>query len=93
MLSSKLLIALCETDAEEWKFCIRNVNGSLSRKMRGFNGLNLVYGTPVEGGVYLMVDAFLDGVHPDLIYTNKGKKFESEMFGYRFEDAPAYFGV
>jgi hypothetical protein len=92
MLSSKLLISLCETDAEEVKFCHRNVNGSLSLTMLEchWDGeYHISCGKPIEGATYLICDALLEGCTPDLIYNNKGKDYESTMFGYIIDDAPA----
>lgn len=98
MLSSELLLALCETDAEETKTCVRNHDGSLDRLMHfgdWFSGFERSCGKPKEGAVYLIVDALLDGLNPDLIYNRKcsEKGFESTMFGYLVEDAPAYFDL
>ena len=93
MLSSDLLVSLCETDAEEWKFVIRNQNGSLNREMFGFHylgGHSLTHGTPKENAVYLIVDVLLINADPDLIYSFKGEEIESTFFGYLVDDAPAY---
>lgn len=98
MLSSTLLLALCKTDAEEIKYCHRNHDGSLDKLMHygsWYGGLERSCGKPEEGRVYLMVDALLDGLSPDLIYNHKDleKGFEATVFGYLVEDAPASFGV
>ena len=90
MLSSDLLVSLCETDAEENKFVVRNQNGSLNRQMFEFymGSHALRSGEPQEGAVYLIVDALLDGLKPDLIYTFKGENCESTFLGYKIDDAP-----
>ena len=93
MLSFQLLNALCESGAEDVHFCTRNVKGSLDRMMKSIYWSKRCYGKPEECGVYLMADALLENVAPDLIYSLKGKTFESTVFGYRIEDAPAFFGV
>lgn len=95
MQSSKLLVSLCETDAEEFKFCIRNRKGSLSRKMYSFydGGYLLSCGTLVEDGVYLLVDVPLEAFRPDIIYRHshhsKDEDYDTFMFGYLVDDAPA----
>lgn len=99
MLSSDLLVALCDTDAEEWKFCIRNREGSLSRKMFRFweGGYKLSCGNLIEDGVYLLVDVPLDDVDPDVIYRSKffsnGEGIDTFMFGYLVDDAPASVSI
>lgn len=89
MTALDLLVALCNTDAEETKYCHYNENGSLDNVMlRGtwVGGFTLTSGTPKEGAMYLLVDALLEGCTPDLIYSHKGEKFESTMFGYLIDD-------
>ena len=91
MLALDLLVALCNTDAEETKACFVNENGSLERIMLDgtwVGGFTLSSGTPDEGAMYLIVDALLEGCKPDLIYSHKDEKFESTMFGYRIDDVP-----
>lgn len=90
MRSLDLLYALCDTDAEDVKTCILNKNGSLERTMKmgtWVGGFTLSCGDPKEGAMYLIVDALLDDCKPDLIYSHKGRKFESTMFGYEIDDA------
>ena len=89
MRSLDLLVALCETDAEDYKYCITNEKGSLERKMlegTWAGGFTLKSGSPEEGAMYLMVDALLEDCKPDLIYSHKGEEFESTMFGYKIDD-------
>lgn len=95
MLSSNLLVALCDTDAEEWKFCIRNQKGSLSREMFNFleGGYLLTCGELVENGVYFVLDVPLDNLKPDVIYRHRhfsnNEDYDTFMFGYLMDDAPA----
>ena len=89
MLALDLLVALCNTNAEETKACFRNENGSLEKIMLDGTwegGFTLSSGVPEEGAMYLIVDALLEDCKPDLIYSHKGDKFESTMFGYKIDD-------
>jgi hypothetical protein len=89
MKALDLLVALCETDAEEFKYTHVNENGSLNKLMREgtwVGGFTLSQGTPKEGAMYLMVDALLEGCKPDLIYQHKGETYEATMFGYRVDE-------
>jgi hypothetical protein len=91
MTALDLLVALCDTDAEEVKYCHYNENGSLDNVMlKGtwVGGFTLTCGTPKEGAMYLIVDCILEGCKPDLIYQHKkdDKKPECSMFGYLIDD-------
>ena len=92
MQSLDLLVALCDTDAEETKACFRNENGSLNNIMLDgtwAGGFTLSCGEPKEGAMYLIVDALLEGCKPDLIYSHKEETFESTMFGYVIDESLA----
>lgn len=89
MTALDLLVALCNTDAEEWKYCHYNQNGSINKLMlKGTweGGFTLSFGEPKEGAMYLLVDALLEKCTPDLIYNHKGETYESTMFGYLIDD-------
>lgn len=84
-----LLVALCDTDAEDTKYCHRNENGSLNQVMlegTWMGGFTLSCGQPKEGAMYLMVDVTLCDIKPDLIYVHKGETFEAPMFGYLIDE-------
>ena len=86
-----LLVALCNTDAEDYKLVHINENGSLDRLMKQgtwMGGFTLSCGKPKEGAMYLMVDVTLNDLKPDLIYVHKGETFEAPMFGYEIDDVP-----
>lgn len=89
MTALDLLVALCETDAEETKICHYNQDGSLNRVMlKGtwYGGFTLQSGEPKEGAMYLMVDVLLEDCTPDLIYNHKDDKWEATIFGYLVDD-------
>ena len=93
MLSSKLLIALCDTDEEVNKFIHFNQRESLVQYMRDFcMGFNHVCGTP-KSGSYLMCDIPLSGVVPDVLFEHKskikGKELTERFYGYLMEDIVA----
>lgn len=91
MLSSKLIIALCDTDEEVNKFVHFNERESLVKYMEHFAfGYRHVCGTPELGGSYLMTDVELNGIVPDVLFEHhskvNGRPQTSRFFGYLMED-------
>ena len=91
MKALDLLVALCDTDAEETKYCHYNEKGSLNQIMlKGtwVGGFTLTSGEPEEGVMYLVVDVVLKDCKPDLIYQHKHKRedFECSMFCYKIDE-------
>ena len=92
MLSSKLIIALCDTDeVEVTKFVHINHHDSLVPYMRDFcMGYTHLCGTPVKDGMYLITDVALNGITPDVLFerTHKehGHTYTDRMHGYLIED-------
>lgn len=90
MLSSKLLIALCDTD-EGCRFVYFNQIDSLVRYMKDFRlGFDHVCGTLKPNESYLMLDVQLDGIVPDLLFEHKrrvkGKDYTERFYGYLMEE-------
>lgn len=91
MTALDLLVSLCETDAEDYKYCHINKNGSLERIMlegTWIGGYTLTCGQLKEGAMYFIVDVPLEDNKPDLIYVHKSDKdgFEASLFGYQVDD-------
>lgn len=91
MLSSKLIIALCDTDEEVNKFVHINHHDSLVPYMRDFClGYDHLCGTPIAEGKYLMTDVSLAGITPDVLFerTRKahGRTYTDRYYGYLMED-------
>ena len=91
MLSSKLIVALCDTDEEVNKFVHVNHHDSLIPYMRDLClGYNHLCGTPVDEGKYLMTDVALSGITPDVLFEcahkAHGRTYTNRMYGYLMED-------
>lgn len=91
MLSSRLIIALCDTDEEVSKFVHFNSKKSVVTYMKDFClGYTHVCGTPKSDGVYLMVDCALNGITPDLLFEHihktHGRTITARFYGYLMED-------
>jgi hypothetical protein len=93
MLSSKIIIALCDTDEEVDKFVHCNRNNSLIPYMKDFClGFNHLCGTPKDDGMYLITSVSLNGITPDVLFEREykahGRTYSDRMYGYLMEDLP-----
>lgn len=91
MLSSKLIVALCDTDEEVNKFVHFNQREDLVRYMEHFTmGYKHVCGTPQKDGTYLMVDTELSGLVPDILFEHtqkvNGHVRVHRFYGYLMEE-------
>ena len=85
MLSSRLIVALCDTYDDSVKFVHFNHGSSLIGYMEQFH----VCGQPKSGEKYLVIDCELTGVVPDVLFehTFKDKKAKTlRYYAYHIED-------
>jgi hypothetical protein len=94
MLSSKLLISLCETIGKGNKFITfndeskENEEGTIAAFMRDIC-YQFTAGCLKIGYDYLLSDEPLQDVIPDVIFSNVTDGGKTSMFGYIIDDAPA----
>jgi hypothetical protein len=90
MLSSRLIVALCDTYDDSVKFVHFNQGNSLIGYMEQYReGFKHVCGQPKSGEKYLVIDCELTGIVPDVLFehTFKDKKAKTlRYYAYHIED-------
>lgn len=91
MLSSRLIIAMCDTYDDSIKFVHFNENNSIISCMElHHEGYKHVCGQPISGEKYLVIDCELTGLVPDIlfehVFRSHGRTKTARYYAYLMED-------